>query len=276
MGGVVHAQTTTPAPQTSGVSTAPIVTDQTQAPDKIWSIKASVSNSSNLFGDSVAAGGSRENSYLLNPSIQASETINIGVSMLFTHNLLQEQASDFENTGVVGRIKPLVIVKDVLSLKPAISGLVPTNQKSREDESLQGGLGGSLGLGADLKKFRVPLTVDYSFAARRNFHEFIRNDKGTLNNEYRLAQALVFSTTFLRRFSMTSANRLISNIAYSGTTKSAFELSQELGYQINDNVAVSIGHSNAGNTLKADAKSSNLDLINDNTSTLSAGLEVVY
>jgi hypothetical protein len=91
-----------------------------------------------------------------------------------------------------------------------------------------------------------------------------------------MTQSAALAVEINKRVSLTSTNRFISNIAYSGTLKSSFELAQDIGYQVNDNVSVSVGHSNSGDTLKSDAKSSNVDLINENTSTLSAGVEVVY
>lgn len=260
----------------SATSTVPVPESQVEAPAKPWTISAEVSTSTNLYDSSVAAGGSRENAYVLSPSLKLGTDVTVFARGQFTHNLIQERASDFENTTIGARVTPVTIVPDVLRLKPSASVLIPTNTREREDKSLRSALGIGSGLEASFRVWGREATAEYALGLRRNVHEFVRDDQGVFNNEYRVVNGITLGLGITEKLSVSVLNRLISNVAYSGTIRSSFEASQSVAYQLNPSLAARVGHSNGGSTLRSDGRTSNVRLVDENTSSFSVGLEAVY
>jgi hypothetical protein len=275
MSGVAHAQSSTTNGNIEGTSVAPLAEIKPEVLTKRMGVRLGVTTQSNLnrFDDQ---GNTLENDYLVAPSFKITDKITATLTAIYIQDLKQEANSDFDNTTLSISHKPIDIVPDYLNMAPAITGLAPTNQDARTKTSLQGAVGASTTWTLDFKKMGAPATLSYIAAATRNIHEFSRKNTGTSNIEYSFTNGLAAGYEVINNLTLSAAGKLVSGYTYTESWRSKFEITESIGYKVAENIDVSVGHTNNGNTLKSDMQTSNVELFNENTSSIFAGLEVVY
>jgi hypothetical protein len=119
------------------------------------------------------------------------------------------------------------------------------------------------------------LVLAFSLSGGQNFHQYDTDINGNVLNKYVLSQTAVAGYN-IGNFSLSGIFTHINAWSYQGTLKEAFEHYEELGYSVNNNFALAVGHTNSGSVLKANGTDSNIAFINENTSMVYGSLTVMY
>ncbi len=159
----------------------------------------------------------------------------------------------------------------VITLTPFASGVIPVSKNSLKRDELKTAISAGASFGIIPDGISPETDCFWSFAigitAGRNFHTYDTDINGKVLNRYSSNQTLNISYNYKDfSFGVEFINK--TRWTYQGNVKSAFEHSQEIGYNVTDNVSVAVGHSNGGSALKANGVDSNLELVNENDSSV--------
>lgn len=243
--------------------------------------KLSFTRSTNLidFQD-----GTRKDSfdYELAPSMKTSQG-TFATSITYSQDLRDQYsgtASDWGDVPIVFAFNPTELSKSPLlpdksaSLSYSISAIIPLSQNSVKKNQLQTALAGKIGL-AIMPSDDAGFGYSTSISLARNLHRYEQDTNGAVLNQYSSKQTLDIS--YLKNqwsFGLSFANR--TAWSYQNNAKNSFELGQEIAYSLNKNIAFAIGHTNAGATLKDNGVDYNIELFNENSSTVYATLGLSY
>lgn len=162
----------------------------------------------------------------------------------------------------------------VLTFRPSLSTVVPMTKRSTKRDQLQGSLSGAVSFGIKpdgIYKTDGVWSLIIGLSAGRNFHTYEENINGTVMNKYSSNQSLdigydiagfSFSVSYLHR----------SRWTYQGNIRESFVLGQEIAYGLSDNFSINAGHSNDGSMIKANGYESNLDVVDENNSSVYLGI----
>jgi hypothetical protein len=162
----------------------------------------------------------------------------------------------------------------VLTFRPSLSTVIPVTKRSVDRDQLQGLLSGGIAFGIKpdgIYNSDGVWTVLVGLTAGRNFHKFEENINGTVLNQYSSNQSLdiaydiagfSFSVSYLHRTRWT----------YQGNIRDSFVLGQEIAYGLSDNFSINMGHSNEGSMIKANGYESNLDVVDEDNSSVYLGI----
>ena len=167
----------------------------------------------------------------------------------------------------------------MITLTPFVSGVIPASQNSLKRDELKTAVSAGVSFGVIPDGIAPESDGFWSFAigvtAGRNIHAYDTDINGKVLNRYSSNQTLNFSYNYKAfSFGIEFINK--SRWTYQGNVKNAFEHSQEVGYNFTENVSLAIGHTNGGNALKANGIDSNLELVNENDSSVYATLGLSF
>ncbi|MCC2679269.1 MAG: hypothetical protein K0R29_1845 [Pseudobdellovibrio sp.] len=197
----------------------------------------------------------------------------------YAQNLRDEYAeteNDFADVPVTWSFKgtPLNLFDSYDSkISYSMTAVAPASKLSTKRDQLQTSLSGKIGFSLTPKD--EGFTASAGVTAGRNFHAYETDINGNVLNQYSSNQTLSLG------YGIGSWSVGIDYIhrtrwTYRGNIKTSFGLSEEIGYSINDNFAVAVGHSNEGSTLKANGADSNIDFFNENSSMVYGSLSLSY
>ncbi len=188
---------------------------------------------------------------------------SVFVRSAFFQDLRHDKVSDFDDT-LIG-VKSGHKLGRSVSIAPKIYGVIPTGKRSREDLSLQAGVGAS---GALSWKVSPQIALGYSLNASAYFYEFEQDKAGEPN----------FPLVFVNRFSGTwralewlslsvsaGFNTLLPLGAgeRSGETKHEFRHTETVAFHVAPELTISAGHTleqGLSNRMERNAK---VDLFHD-------------
>jgi hypothetical protein len=156
----------------------------------------------------------------------------------------------------------------------SITALAPVSKNSTQRDQLQTAISAGLSFAMDPLDGQG-LSLATAVSLGRNVHAYEENINGQVLNQYSSNQSIVIgyglsdwslSGTFINR----------SRLTYQGNTKSSFEIVEELGYSLNDNFALALGHTNSGASLKPNGTDSNVEIYNENSSVVYATLSMTF
>ncbi|MEQ1721970.1 MAG: hypothetical protein ABL930_02260 [Pseudobdellovibrio sp.] len=263
--------TTTATSNTKVTKPAPVAT----TPD--FNISVSISRSTSLidFQD-----GTRSDSmdYSVSPSLKVSFG-TFSTVLAYSQNLRDEYtktASDWSDIPVsfsFNSTKFKLTDEQNARISYSLTAVIPNSQYSVKKDQLQTSLSGKIGFSV------APIGDGFSYGVGvslgRNFHAYEEDINGSVLNQYSSNQSLSLGygmgdwsigADFINR----------TRLTYKGNTKSSFEISEELGYSVSEHFSVAIGHSNGGSTLKPNGTDSNIDIYNENNSTVYGSLGLSY
>lgn len=167
----------------------------------------------------------------------------------------------------------------VTTLTPFASAVIPASKNSTKRDELKTALSVGASFGIIPDGIAPAKDGAWSFAigltAGRNFHSYETDINGKVLNRYSSNQTLNLGYSYKDfSFGIEFINK--SRWTYEGNVRNAYEHSEEIGYNINDNFNVAIGHSNGGSGLKANGVDSNLELVNENDSSVYATLGLSF
>jgi hypothetical protein len=242
-----------------------------------FSISASLSRSRSLidFQD-----GTRSDSidYTVSPSIKVSYGTFL-TSLTYSQDLKDQYsntANDWADVPVTFGFKPTKFnLSDNFDaqISYSLTAVIPISKLTVKKDQLQTSLSGKIAYSIAPKADGFSAGVGITLG--RNFHAYEEDINGSVLNQYSSNQNLNLGYGMGNwSISVDFVNR--TRLTYKGNTKSAFGISEELSYAISKNYSVAFGHSNAGSTLKPNGTDSNIDIYNENTSTIYASLGLSY
>lgn len=233
--------------------------------------------------------GSREDGmdYLFNPALTTSFG-KFSAKIAYSQNLHDDPetnsktASDWADVPVTFAFKPyswLWTPPYVLSVTPTITAAVPISKVSTKRDMLQTAVSGGVSFAITPDGIAPKKDGAWSLAvgvtAGRAFHTYEENIVGTVLNKYSSNQTLNLGYSY-KSFSVSTEYIHKTRWTYQGNVRDSFELSEEIGYDINDNYSVALGHTNTGAGLKEDASTSNFKIVNENDSTIYVQMGVSF
>lgn len=265
-------------------------TEKQEKPDSepLVGIALQVSRSTSLYDHQDGTRGDSMD-YLAMPHMKLSFG-SVKAKIVYSQNLRENGntydgtagASDWGDVGVTFAKNPYKWMWShpyMITLTPFVSGVIPASQNSLKRDELKTAISTGISFGIVPDGIAPQSDGAWSFAigltAGRNIHSYETDINGKILNRYSSNQTLNFSYNYKDfSFGIEFINK--SRWTYQGGVRNAFEHSQEVGYNFNESVSFAIGHSNGGNALKANGVDSNLELVNENDSSVYATLGLSF
>lgn len=225
--------------------------------------------------------GSRSDAmdYSVKPAVKLSFG-TLSSEIAYTQNLRDEATpteNDFADIPVKLSFIPvkLNLVNDYNSrIGYSLTALAPVSKNSTQRDQLQTAISAGLSFAMDPLDGQG-LSFSTSVSLGRNVHAYEEDINGRVLNQHSSNQTIglgyglsdwSLSATFINR----------SRLTYQNNTKSSFEIVEELGYTLNDNFALALGHTNSGASLKPNGTDSNVEIYNENSSVVYATLSMTF
>lgn len=221
--------------------------------------------------------------YAVLPSVKTSLG-NFSSKIVYSQDLRDESesASDFSDIPITYAMianKWLWSPPYIITLTPTLTALIPVSKNSRIRDMLQTAVAGGLSFGIEPDGIATAKDGAWSLAlgitAGRSFHTYEEDINGKVLNKFSSNQTVNLGYTY-KVWSLSVEYIHKSRWTYQGNSKDTFEHTEELGYAVNENFAVAIGHTNTGAGLKANGMDSNFDLINENESQVYGQLGLAF
>jgi hypothetical protein len=213
--------------------------------------------------------------FRLAAKLGATSKYGVKLTAVYSDDLNNPESNDnLKDTNIsLGRAP--APVGGYLLMSPSIGVGLPTSKDSRDRQQLQAA--GKLGLATlvNPEKLMTGLAIMVNLVGTKNFHSYDTATDGKVNTAYSLLQNANFVYTY-KAVSLTLDFVHMNTWSYQDVMRDVFEMTQELGLAFNDNIAVAIGHTNGGSTLKADGVNSNVQVMNENTSMVYASLLLAF
>lgn len=271
--------TTAPAAATTATaSTDAAATSTTAAPKKeeAPTLKYGVSYEA---GYSMQAqqqpDGSRSQSisHSFTPSLSYGE-YRSSVSFSYEQDLIDSSTNGFADP-VFAASKKAWTLGQYLKLGPSATLVLPMTDASKNKTGLMYNIGGALSLSLNTKNLGMEaLSASYQVAVSKTFTNYDTNSAGNPQTSHKLRNRISLGyqiTDVVSFFNMFDFN---SSYSVNGVVTNSFFSLQSFGYSINDNVNVSLAHSNGGAYLKTGTYEKNLKFFDSENSSYSVALEV--
>lgn len=265
-----HAQET----RAQGTITAPEILKGVKAKKVPLSLRMTFEAASS-FHDPNAYERKSETSLEIAPSIGLTSMLKLALVSSLSREFDAAATTTLSNTRLSLSHAVLPIGREVM-LTPSVSATLPTNKFAVDDDTYQGALGGQVSLSRDLQDHRMPITVAARFGYERSFHQLTLNSGSAPNIRERIREGLNLKWMMNSRWSLSVDAMATQAWTYRGVIRNRFDLSQELGFDVDPKLGFYIGHSNGGNAFKANGRDSNIALFDANSSMFRAGANYLF
>ncbi len=153
----------------------------------------------------------------------------------------------------------------------SLSGVVPTSQRSKEQDRLQG----AVSLSNGLHYLGSVTDIQYRLGLNQNFHEYDFNAVGSPNIQQTVSHSLSTQIKITEKFYITALGVYRWGQTYGKKERSTFEVHGDLNYDITNKMTLSFGTSNAGQAFKANGVESNITAYDEDSAVIRAGLSIV-
>ncbi len=206
-------------------------------------------------------------------SYQISENYKTDSLFYYSQNTkTQEGDWDDLNLGVYRKAAPLF---SQLLLSPGIIGILPMSKDSNINKEFSGALGGVARFSFSPGTFIPGFDFKFSLSLTKNLHKFENATDGKPNSAYSSIQKISAGYTF-GKMSISTAFLHINTLSYQNQLRESFVHFQDLGYDFNSMIGISIGHANTGSALRPNGQDNNILLINENSSLVYASTTVNF
>lgn len=216
---------------------------------------------------------SQSMSHSFTPSLSYGEyksTISIG----YEQDLADSASNGFADP-TFALSKKAWTLGDYFKLAPSGNLTLPMTDKSKNVVGLMYNIGGALGLSLNTKALGMDsLSVGYQLAVNKNFTNYDTSATGSPSTSHKLRNRFTLGYGFTESFSFFNMFDFNSSYSVNGVVTNSFFSLQSFGYGINDNVSVSVAHSNGGAYLKTGTYENNLKFFDSEGSNYSFTLEV--
>lgn len=205
----------------------------------------------------------------LAPGYRINELYSVGVKTILTKENTGTEETKASDTLLTLSIKGITLSPE-LSTVHSVFGVIPTSEKSRDRDRLQGAAGLSNGI-----HYANPLwDIVYRLGYSQNFHEFNLNADGSANVQQSLSHSLGVKLNVTEKFYLSSVGIYRWGKTYGNKERSSFELHGDLNYDVTGKMTLNLGTSNAGSALKANGVSSNITAFNPDRGVIRAGISI--
>lgn len=204
-----------------------------------------------------------------------NDKFNVRADGNYSQDLNYPERNDFGNLGLnLSRTPWNEGSTFLLGYRVGLS--LPTSKDASVRQSLLTSASGALNISINPARLAPGLGVASSISFGRNFHKFDTALDGRVNTQYSSVQTLSISYSFLSGISLSAENVHRNTWSYQNVMRDAFELSQEISYTFNPNWIGALGHSNSGNTLRANGTDSNIQITDENSSIIYASFTALF
>lgn len=208
--------------------------------------------------------------YVMNPSYSTFAKFAI------VQDLKGNNETDFDSNSV-GLSHAMIPFGAYFAFSPGASVTLPLSKEQKLRQSFQGGLTIKGGFGFNPTTSPYPnLISGLVFAFNRNAHQFDTTTQGKPNTQTGALQILSLGYKITDQISISASGTHTNLWYYNGTSRDAFGFGQSIDYAPFEALSFSVGHENRGSTLRADGISSNVRILNENTSAIFAGAEYAF
>ncbi|WP_415063358.1 hypothetical protein [Bdellovibrio sp.] len=258
----------------ASVTSSTMVVQPAKKEGRIWSGFVNVSRSTSLydFQDSSRKDGV---DYMTRLNLKLSDSYSLRVQGGYSQDLNYPESNDFSDTSLNLQRVPKEAGRYLLIGYRVGTG-IPTSKDSHTRQNLLGSLSTGLNIVVNPDRLMTGFEVAGGLSVGRNFHQYETALDGRVNTQYSSSQTLSLSYNFTSGISL-SAEFLHKNTwSYQNVMRDSFEMSQELGYQLNPTWAIAVGHSNSGSTLKPNGSDSNVQFVDDNNSLIYGSVTAIF
>lgn len=241
--------------------------------EKPFSLSVTLSTSTNLEEESSAADSSGS-TIEINPSVRISSKASVSalVSVEADHNT---DESKLLNTNLTLSRDPIKLTDD-LSLKLSAVAVLPTDREAREEATLRGAGGITVGLQRNFAIKGKESTISYSANVLKNAHEFTRNNMRESNLSHRLRNTLSLEVTLSKKVSVGASGYYQIGQTYEGVVRETFTAAQSVSYSLDDNFSISLEHSTGGKVFAADGAEWDAKLYDSRKSEIGVSISGTY
>lgn len=163
-----------------------------------------------------------------------------------------------------------------IKLSPQASVVVPTKRSTREEVGLLYSVSAALGVGLQTKALGWDAwSLGYQLQLTKSMTQYDTNAKTNApSNNFKIRNRITFGYQITDSISFFNLFDFRSNYSVNGVVTNSFLTLQSIGYDINENVSVSIGHNNDSPYLKSETYESNLKLQDEANSNYTLGIEM--
>lgn len=199
-----------------------------------------------------------------------SETFKASVRGILSKENTEGQQTLASDTRVSLAMRGFYLSPAVTTLH-SVSGVIPTSQKSKEQDGLLGAVSVSNGL-----RYAGPIfDVQYRLGLGQNFHEYNFNANGAANVEQTISHSLNTQIKVTNKFYLTSLGVYRWGRTYGKKERSSFEVHGDLNYDVTSKMTLNFGTSNAGQALRANGVESNISAYDEDSAVIRAGVSIV-
>ena len=220
-------------------------------------------------------------------SYDAKGKMNLGLSYKLAENyragltggFIQEYDGGREATGTnwkatVTRV-PIAVTQDS-SLVLVGGGRLPTNVQDRDKNSFNGSLLTETSLITNWTLAGVPFATVYGLYLTKNFHDYDRGASGKANTDYIVINYFGVEKYITSKLSFLVDGDYTYARTYQGSLRTLFSIGQSFTYEFNQDLSVTVGHSNGGDALAVNGTDYDISVFDGNTSVIYANLRAVY
>lgn len=251
-----------------GSSSLSMTGKNTKTKASAFHLTAELSTSSNLYSEKSA---NQEGSTDLEiaPSFVFGSRYSLGAISALSQEKAAGETRDtiLSNTEISLGIKGPEITRD-LGSSFVIKGVAPTNEKTRKEDSYQGGAG----LSGSLIFKKGITTLKYTMAGARSFHQFTVNAESSPNIQYALTQSLGLELELTKGLSLTTSGSYKQGWTYRNFSRQTYGYTAGLGYEFMKSWIIGASVGTEGNAMKANGTDSNIRFYNENTSVVKASV----
>lgn len=219
-----------------------------------------------------------DSSFALSSSYNLSKIYSSSISLSIYKELTNERLSSLNDGSLSFKAsinKNLYSLINLSSTKASVT--VPISENSRKNTSLQTAISVSPTVIFDLSKTLVPkLSIIYIPTLKYSIHKYEVSAYGISNNKYALSNTLVFSYSYSDKISFAATNVYIRSYTYSGISQDSYYFDQSIGYKVNSQVGITVGHSIGGSALASNGTDQDIDFFDSNQSSVYSGFNYTF
>lgn len=245
------------------------------AAEKAWGLTADLSASS-AFLERTDPDYSSSLELTLIPSLKLGKQFTLSSRTDFSQEIQPEEKFVWQDSSLSLRYAGHDL-NPFFRFSPALSVSLPTNSEARRRDSTLFGVSLSQRMLMKFDAIGLSWLGGYlEVGGTRRFHEFETKTNGLLNNRWSLNLTSVTQINFSEKLSFSLLLRRGSSWSYAGALRNSFIANPELGYQLLENVSVSLGVSTEGKLLKDNGIDSNFAIYDGRRSQFYGGLGFVF
>lgn len=253
---------------------AQVLKEQLKVSEKRWGVSSSLSSSTSLH-NTDDYNHSAETRITIAPNYRITDDLKITASLSGLQQMDGGKKSSMSNTRVSLQKSPMQINPDLMWFPTVLTDL-PTNVESRKLSGYRGNLGIQATGIQSLRLFEQNFSLIPLVRYTHNFHRYTRTASDAANINRTALGAVYLETGLMKNVTLTVGGNYTYGWTYQTSTREYFGFSQEVTYAFNKALTLAAGHSNDAEVFAADGRTTNVNLFNDNTSTVYMTLKGVY